>query len=203
MSAHRLRVRRVTTPRMLRAVALAAFLCLVAAAPAGAAVPRDWLGVMADGPLTDPGVDRSSEWDLLARSGARSVRVAFEWPRGQPFGVDFAAYDALVRAAAREDVGLLPVVYATPAWARADPGDPASPPRDPQDYARFLAALVGRYGPQGSFWDEHPEVPRRPIRAWQLWNEPNLSGFWSQQPFAPGYVRLLRAARADLRAAKP
>jgi hypothetical protein len=191
---------------MLRAVALAAFLCLVAAAPAGAAVPRHWLGVMADGPLTDPGVDRASEWELLARSGARSVRLAFEWTRGQPTGpggVDFAAYDPLVLAAAREDVALLPVVYATPEWARADPGNRASPPRDPQDYARFLTALVARYGPQGSFWGEHPEVRRRPIRAWQLWNEPNLSGFWSQQPFAPGYVRLLRAARVALRAADP
>jgi Glycosyl hydrolase catalytic core len=188
---------------MLRAVALAAFLSLLAAAPAGAAVPRDWLGVMADGPLTDPAADRASEWALLARSGARSVRVAFEWTRGQPSGpgaVDFTGYDALVLAAARENLSLLPVVYATPEWARAVPGDRASPPRDPQDFARFLGALAARYGPRGSFWGEHPEVRRRPIRAWQIWNEPNLPGFWSQQPFARDYVDLLRAARAALRA---
>jgi hypothetical protein len=191
---------------MLRTAALAAVLCLLAAAPAGAAVPRDWLGVMADGPLTDPAADRASEWNLLARSGARSVRVAFDWTRGQPAGpgaVDFAAYDPLVLATAREGLGLLPVLYSTPQWARADPANPASPPRDPADFARFLTAAVGRYGPRGSFWGEHPEVRRRPIRAWQLWNEPNLSGFWSQQPFAPGYVRLLRAARSALRAADP
>ena len=58
-----------------------------------------------------------------------------------------------------------------------------------------------RYGPAGSLWAEHPEVRARPIRAWQLWNEPNLRGYWSQQPFAKGYVRLLKVARAALRAA--
>ena len=36
-----------------------------------------------------------------------------------------------------------------------------------------------------------------------MWNEPNLSGFWSQQPFADGYVALIKAARGALRAADP
>ncbi len=79
----------------------------------------------------------------------------------------------------------------------------ASPPRDPADYADFLTALVGRYGPQGSLWAEHPEIAPRPIRAWQIWNEPNLPGFWSPQPFAEGYVALLKAARGALKAADP
>jgi Glycosyl hydrolase catalytic core len=193
---------------MLRAAALAIALSLAWAAPAAAAipkVPRDWLGVAADGPLIDAPEAHAGEWPLIARSGAAGVRVAFYWTRGQPTpgAIDFAAYDAPVLAAAREGLEVLPVVFATPEWARLVPGAAGSPPRDPVDYGRFLAALVGRYGPRGSLWAEHPEVQRRPIREWQIWNEPNLTTYWSEQPFAGAYVALLRAARQALRAADP
>ena len=42
-----------------------------------------------------------------------------------------------------------------------------------------------------------------PIRAWQVWNEPNLTRYWTRQPFAPSYVRLLRAADRAIKAADP
>ena len=66
-----------------------------------------------------------------------------------------------------------------------------------------MTALVTRYGPAGSLWAERPDLPRRPIRAWQIWNEPNLTRYWSAQPFARPYVRLLRAAHAAVHAADP
>lgn len=189
---------------MSRLALLVVVLCLAAAAPAGAAVPRDWLGVMADGPLTAPGAQMDGEWDLLAASGAATVRTAFYWPDAQPQGpgaTDFSAYDRVVLAAASRGLGVVPVVHGTPGWAAERPGDFAAPPRDPAEFGRFLVALVGRYGPGGSLWREHPEVRARPIRAWQIWNEPNLTRYWSTQPFARSYVRLLRAARRALRGA--
>jgi hypothetical protein len=191
---------------MPRILLLALIWLAVAPAPAGAAVPRGWLGVAADGPLIEDGDEHAGEWPLIAASGATSVRIAFHWHAGQPAGpgaVDFSAYDAPVLAAARHGIGVLPVVFSTPPWARRNAADPASPPRNPADYAAFVTALVQRYGPQGSLWAEHPDVRARPVRAWQLWNEPNLRGYWSQQPFAKGYVRLLKVARAALRAADP
>jgi hypothetical protein len=191
---------------MSRIITLALLFLVAAAPPARAAVPRDWLGVAVDGPLLESADEHAGEWPRIAASGATSVRVAFYWHEGQPLGpgaVDFAAYDAPVLAAARHDLGVLPVLFSTPPWARSRPDDAASPPRDPADYAAFLSALVARYGPQGSLWAEHPEVQARPVRAWQLWNEPNLSGYWSEQPFAKGYVALLKAARGALRAADP
>jgi hypothetical protein len=109
----------------------------------------------------------------------------------------------VVAAAARRRLSVVPIVHRTPSWAAARSGDIASPPRDPATYAAFLTALVGRYGPNGSFWNEHPELPRTPIRDWQIWNEPNLTRYWTKQPFARSYVRLLRAAHAAIRAADP
>ena len=191
---------------MLRAATLAVLLFLAAAVPAAAAVPRDWLGVTVDGPVLDSGADYAGEWPMMAGNGVATVRVAFYWSQGQALGpgpVDFSVYDEEVLAAAREGIGVLPVVFATPRWARADADETASPPRDPADYAAFLTALVGRYGPQGSLWAENPELTARPIRAWQMWNEPNLRGFWSEQPFAEGYVALIKAARSALKAADP
>jgi hypothetical protein len=196
----------VFMPTMLRAVVLAVAVFLVCAAPAAAGVPRNWIGVVADGPMTDPAADRAAEWTLLADSGAGSVRASFFWPLGQPTSsgtVDYTRYDAVVLAAARTGLGVMPVVQGTPGWAAAKPGDPASPPRKDADFGRFLKALVRRYGPHGSLWTDHPEVSARPIRHWQIWNEPNIDRYWSRQPFAKSFVRLLRAARRALRAADP
>jgi hypothetical protein len=177
---------------------------LLFAAPASARVPHGWLGVVADGPLTATANPFDAEWDLMTANGVETVRTAFYWSEAQPRAdvADWAAYDPVVAAAARRRLSVMPIVHRTPPWAAERPGDIASPPRDPATYAAFLTALVGRYGPSGSFWNEHPELPRMPIRDWQIWNEPNLTRYWTKQPFARSYVRLLRAAHAAIRAAR-
>ena len=52
-------------------------------------------------------------------------------------------------------------------------------------------------------WREHPEVAKQPIRQWQIWNEPNLTRYWNVAPWAPSYVKLLKAADKALKAADP
>ena len=199
--------------RLLLAACLLLALCVIAA-PASAfaaerRVPREWLGVVADGPLTAPNQSVDGEWDLLAGSGAESVRTAFYWPSAQRRAgrrPDLRAFDAVVLAAARRNVSVLPIVTGTPGWAARRRGDETSPPRHARLYARFLRALVARYGPSGSLWAEHPEVPAQPVRAWQIWNEPNLTRYWTpprRVGWAPSYVRLLRTARRALRDADP
>ena len=191
------------------AVAAAALLALLVCAPVAGArsVPRGWLGVQVDGPMTEPGNPFASEWDLMTASGVESVRAAFDWRAAQPVEggpVDFQAMDALVTAAAARRLPVLPVVHRTPAWAAARPRDgSAAAPRGTAPFAAFLTALVGRYGPDGSLWAEQPGLPKLPIRDWQIWNEPNLTRYWTPQPFARRYVRLLRASRRSLRAADP
>jgi hypothetical protein len=191
--------------RIVVPIVLAA--ALVAAAPAGAAEWR--LGVVVDGPLTDgnPRVpDPAAEWDRLAASGATTVRASFYWSVAQPDGpgrVTLGQYDAVVLAAARRGLDVVPVVVGTPAWAALVPGEFGSPPRQSEAYGAFLEALAARYGPRGSLWREYPGVRRRPIRAWQIWNEPDLDLFWSRQPFQHDYARLVATARRALRRADP
>ncbi|HWM07804.1 MAG TPA: hypothetical protein VNO82_00615 [Solirubrobacteraceae bacterium] len=189
---------------MLRRIfAAAVLLAALGSAPAHAAareVPRGWLGMDADGPLMegDYGTTPEDEWDLLAGSGAESVRMAVRWPVLQPRAgraPDLTRVDALVLSAARRGLRFLPVVHGTPRWAARNPSKGhASPPKKISTYTRLLRTLIRRYGPRGTLWREHPEVRALPIRDWQIWNEPNFRDFWSKQPFPKTFVPLLRAA---------
>ena len=46
-------------------------------------------------------------------------------------------------------------------------------------FRRFVRDVVRRYGRGGSFWRSHRGVPRRPIPAYQVWNEPNYPPHWA------------------------
>ena len=202
---------------------LAVLLLLAGAARTEAAerhVPQGWLGVTADKSFD---LGDASEWDRMVAAGAESVRTAFYWAPLQPYrtaaevpaeaasrfrdvdGVptDFSSTDALAITAAQRGLALLPVVQWTPPWAELKPGTFRSPPGDPRDVRRIFTALVERYGPKGSLWAERPDVPRRPVRAWQVFNEPNLRGFWPIRPFAPSYIATLRAAEKGIHGADP
>jgi len=200
----------------------------IAATPAVAAkqqsrVPFGFVGVVADGPIAEPGADPSAELGAMVASGVESVRLVFHWSDAQPYRrledvpaadrprfrdtagapTDFSRFDVLVAGAASRGLRVLPVLTTAPGWAAKPPGGFASPPSDPADYARFARALVDRYGPRGSLWAERPDLPRRPIRTWQIWNEPNLRASWSESDWVRPYLALLGAARREIRAVDP
>ena len=196
---------------MSRVPLLLLALLLALAAPAQAAerrVPQGWLGVVADGPLT---AAHAGEWDAMVGAGVESVRTAVRWYELQPYGS--AAEVPPADAARFRDAGGVPTDFtaldavdrrrrrARPRGAARRAGDArlggrrprATSRRRPPTRRRSAASSRrsrGRYGPQGSLWAERPDLPRVPVRAWQIWNEPNLTRYWSEQPFAP----LLRAA---------
>ena len=199
------------TQRRLVRLAVALGLLWVAL-PAGDAtaqrrqVPNGFLGVNAGGPMLDAGVAGSGEFAAMARAGVESQRLPLYWSAMQPSQdgpIDFSVSDRLIGGAAAHGVRSMPTVLFAPPWAARDPSNAASPPRDPATYGAFLTALAQRYGPGGAFWRAHPELTPVPVRDWQVWNEPAQGRYWSDQPFAPGYVELLRAARAGLKRADP
>jgi hypothetical protein len=187
--------------------ALLAVLVVALCLPAGAAakVPRDFFGVMANGPLDAPSFALDAESAAMRSAGVQTERMEIAWDlvEAQKGQYDFALTDRKVLAAARAGIDVLALIVRSPAWAARHPGQPFSSPRDPADYAAFAQVLVARYGPGGSLWAEHPEVAARPVRAWQVWNEPNLAVYWAEQPFMRGYARLLGAAYAAIKRADP
>ena len=62
-----------------------------------------------------------------------------------------------------------------------------------------MADATARYRPRGLFWAENRRLPYRPVRAWQVWNEPNLRLFWGSRPSPRGYASLLRLAAKAIR----
>jgi polysaccharide biosynthesis protein PslG len=192
-----------------------------AAAPA---VPQGFVGVDTDGPLFAPGtpIDFDDQVATMVASGVQSIRTAFSWAAAEPYQswsdvpagesseftdvagmpVDFSATDAVVGAAARHRISVLPTVLYTPDWDAVDNPNGVATPAQYGPYGAYLTALIGRYGPHGSFWSENPGIPKMAIRSWQIWNEPDLSYYW-KQPFASSYVRFLRVAHAAIKRADP
>lgn len=177
--------------------AVAAAACAAALVPAPDAeakrkVPRGFYGLTYDGEIRSASPEvQAGTWGRMAANGAEAARTVFSWAeaqpeRGAPF--DFSASDRVVEDAAHRRVQLLPVVMRTPAWARAQQGDWW--PERASDYAGYVRELVRRYGRGGTFWAENPSVPRRPVRHWQILNEPAKS---------KEYGRLLRAAKRAIR----
>jgi hypothetical protein len=193
--------------------------------PAQARVPRGFVGMAIGGPFFYPDMNENAMMAQIVASGAQSVRTLFDWAGIQPYpnfsavppslrgefqdvgGVptNFSPTDQIVALAASHRATILPVLEYAPRWDVQDPGNGdsngQSPPKSTGPFARFAAALVSRYGPNGSFWAQHPGIPRVPIRMWQIWNEPNFITYWSTQPFERSYVNLLRAAHNAIKAA--
>jgi hypothetical protein len=193
--------------------ALTAAIALLALGPAASAagrkVPRGFWGANWDGQLmlTGSPANQTLNWDRMATSGVESARATFLWSAAQPDRggeFNFGASDSPVILASAHGIDLLPTVAYAPAWARG--AEFNSPPTNPSEYAAYLRALVGRYGPNGSFWAERPDLPKRPIRTWQIWNEPSANYQWTipkGQDWAPGYGALLRAAYPAIKQADP
>jgi hypothetical protein len=176
----------VTLPARI-AVALAALLALAIAPGADArrSVPRPFMGVNWDDTIAHKAPEslQAQQFPRMAAAGAEGVRVAFSWARAQPQpgddSIDLSASDRFVALASARRVRVLPDVILAPDWARLLQRYPQSPPRDPRDFRPYVRAIVLRYGPHGTFWNEHPELPRLPIRQWQFWNEPHLPFQWT------------------------
>jgi hypothetical protein len=151
------------------------------------ALRAEWL---ADFPLGIADLGRMGE----ARIGMYRARFRQDEVNGL---VGWSRLDRLAGAAAQNGVTLQPVLIDMP-------GEVYTPPTTNTARARFgefAAAAVRRYGPSGSFWGTCG-CPRRPVRVWEVWNEPNIAPFWDV-PNPAQYGALLSRTRTALRKADP
>jgi hypothetical protein len=188
--------------RKLAPIALAlALLALPAAAAAGPAPP----GTVGISPQTP---SSRVDFDLMERAGLRSVRLPLFWigvERHSPYLVapDWDDFDRSVGLAAEHGMRVLPFVWGTPAWVAVEPQvEPVRIRWARRAWASFLRRAVKRYGPRGSFWRANPQLPRLPIRAWEVWNEPNIVSF-SSRANPERFARLIRVGGRAIRRADP
>jgi hypothetical protein len=158
-------------------------------------------------PLDDRGpADLECTTGRIAADGIGFVRDELAWLIVEPKRGDynFGYYDTNLEALASHHLTWLPVVEDAPKFmARRAKGRGIAPPKSPAAYAAFLKLLVRRYGPNGAFWQEHPQLPYLPVRAWQIWNEPNLTAYWLPKPSPSAYTALLRASYRAIKSVDP
>jgi hypothetical protein len=193
------------------------------ASVSSSAVPAGFVGMNISSPLFPvDGVDVSKQLHTMVSSGVQTIRVVFNWSYAQPYSswskvpsadrsqftdiggipTRFDQFDQLVGMAAGLGLRVFPTIMYAPSWdAASGPNYELARPKKDAPYAAFCAALVRRYGPHGAFW--RTTKPAVPIRMWEIWNEPNLSYYWSKQPFAQSYVALLHAAHDAIKAVDP
>jgi hypothetical protein len=166
-------------------------------------------GIVAEQIYADTGNYRGCALNEVAASGITIVRQPLRWAEvEQRRGLyDFTWWDAYVAALATHRLRLMPILFAPPEFRSSAPAKGAKrgvyPPARPAEMGAFAARVARRYGPQGIFWKRRPDLPKVPIRSWQVWNEPNLVFYWPPQPNAREYTRLLAATGRAIKKVDP
>jgi hypothetical protein len=183
----------------------AALVAMTLLAEKASAKPDPFYGVVSQTFLS------SKEVGKMKKGGVGTLRSVLLWSGANPSrNGDYAwsGFDVLVADAARNGIRVLPFIYGTPQWVargldrrKCGACDAYAPRRRAalEAWTEFTGAAVDRYGPGGEFWSEHPQLPRVPIRTWQIWNEQNSKTFYAPQPTVKGYAKLLDAAAGAIR----
>jgi len=133
---------------------------------------------------------------LIRDAGFTWVKQSFAWRDIEGAGkgrFDWSRPDRIVQQVNEFGLDLIARVDRQPQWAGG--GYPQNgPPNNYQDYADFLYAMASRY--------------KGRIRAYQVWNEPNLNvagrSEWGGRPPDPaGYTALLKVAYQAIKSADP
>jgi len=185
---------------------VAASACRPAAAAAATGSADGFYGVNVGDLFRLPQSEWDAHLDTMAASGVQVVRLGAWWSDLEPGppvdGVRTYAWqdvDQQVAALARHGIRWEPLLCFSATWGSQVPGDYTAAPANPADFAAFAAALTARYGPGGSFWGEHPELPALPVGAYEVWNEPNAPLYWHPAENGPeDYADLYAATRSAI-----
>lgn len=134
--------------------------------------------------------------DLVEQMGFRWIKQAFAWRDIETVRkghYDWWRTDRIVDDAVERSLFLIVRLDRQPFWAQADGGAlplENAPPADLKDFEDFCLAISDRY--------------RGKIKAYQVWNEPNLAREWGGQPPNPAeYVELLKHCYRGIKRGDP
>lgn len=132
---------------------------------------------------------------LIQGAGCDWAMQVFSWREIEPLPRDYhwEYADSVVRACDYYGVNLVVRLDQQPEWAAPGaefPEGGQAPPDDLNAYGDFCATVAARY--------------RGRVRAYVVWNEPNLAREWGNVPPDPlAYAEMLRVAYRRIKAADP
>jgi polysaccharide biosynthesis protein PslG len=148
--------------------------------------------------------------DAMQADGVKLARTDAFWgaaepqaPAGGEHRYDWAFADRVAGSLASHGLTWLPIIAYSAPWAASVPGNDKGAPTSADDYAAYARAFTERYGREGRFWAERPELPPAPVTTIEIWNEPDNSEFWAPAPDPAAYIDLYLKARAAIREADP
>lgn len=124
----------------------------------------------------------------FAAVGIKWHRIDINWFDVEPARGDYRwdVIDSMFAAADQHGLSIFGVIAYAPPWANGG-GSTAAPPTDPADYIAFVRQVVRRYAGR--------------MDCASIWNEPNLSQFWSgtktqfiNDIFVPGLIAVRQEA---------
>jgi hypothetical protein len=188
---------------MTRKISLLVVIALLALPSAAQAfLPPGFIGISPQGP------GKASDYELMREANIWSLRLPLFWSgveSEEPFLADpnWKGFDRAVELAAEAEMRVMPFVFSSPEWVAPRPTDlPVRTPWQRLAWANFLLAAVERYGPEGEFWEEHPELPFLPIHRWEIWNEENIVTF-ATPPSPTAFASLIRISGRTIHRADP
>ena len=129
--------------------------------------------------------------DLICDAGLKFIRMDLTWSGVERqkgvYDFDKTGYDALTTGCTRRGIRILYILdysnrlYESDRSVRTEQGRKA--------FADFAEAAAKRYKGKGILWE--------------LWNEPNLRHFWSPQPSADDYCKLVEETAPRIKKADP
>lgn len=192
---------------------------VLAAGPgvARAASTPEYLGVNMQ-PLVKDSTIAESRWPSflqpLKDGGVKVARHDVNWFLAEPkapvngvhtytwnTGDNRNSIDYQMGMLAKYGIRAQPTFTGSPSWAYG-PGS-RLPDSQFQNFTDWAVAFIQRYGPNGQFWKEHPELPYLPTYDYEIWNEVNSIHFWTAKTDPPPYARLLQYLYPRVKAAQP
>jgi hypothetical protein len=135
--------------------------------------------------------------ELVHDSGAKMFRTVIGEPN--------ATYDNTFKHAAEQGITILPDISGIP--GREDNLIPSIKEGSAgrTKWENKLKSIVNRYGPGGTFWEEHSKLPELAPEYWEIWNEPNYgtNGDLSEHIEPARYGELLAISHAVITGLKP
>ena len=126
--------------------------------------------------------------------GLTSIRVDVSWYNIQldgPGSYNWTSMDTAVSAIRSAGLTADLIIDQCPPWAAASGASGIfAQPASPAAYGTFAAAVAKRYYGNGA-------------QYFEIWNEPNLSEFWSPSPDPAAYTADLKAAYTAIKAVTP
>jgi hypothetical protein len=148
---------------------------------------------------------RDQQLAAMEADGVKVVRSDSPWNEIEPVPpgptghiYQWSGFDSWVSTLAKHHLTWEPLVDFSVWWAKTCSGNCA--PTTDSTYATFAQAIAAKYGANGSFWVQNPQLPYYPVQIFEIWNEEASQTFWVPPP---RFATLYSASRAAIHAVDP